>query len=244
MMYGPKLLNLILMINKSEDMRMHIDSVNAYVVDMLKRLKEFQEHEESIEIKISILQFGGNVIWVHRLEKVSDVEFLADGYCHGISNYDEAFEFLNQHLTKDDLMIHSGKIAPPSIIMFTHGKDILDVRGRNALEVLNQNAWFSNATRSLIYVHDCEKNFVYDNFSSFVTCIDDICEIDTKFMINCITIGPSKNNDSPMTIARKEMNYGNIVEKMNFDDPFADTSVCDNIFNSTLSLFNNYTPFE
>lgn len=166
-----------------------IDMANRYYSRIVSNLKKLQEEQPELEIKMATMIIGRRVYWYTEplsIEKCKNQHFEAEG---GIADYKAAFSELNAKLRRNQFMSHSGKVASPFIALITD--NISFTYCRDEIDILLNNGWFVNSSRTVGFVGKAVTAFDKDRCKPFVTDIEDILQNESEmYDFQVVVIGP------------------------------------------------------
>lgn len=145
-----KVLHMIFIVDDSGSMKQdgRMDAVNEAFKKMIPTLKDVQISEQSnYELRISIMKFDQEPEWIVEPTPILEYDHSPIPCSDWVTYYSRAFNVLDQKLSSNAFMAHSGKLAEPYILFMTDGEPTPEDNYQPALNRLLDNGWFQNSVR-------------------------------------------------------------------------------------------------
>lgn len=133
--------------------RINGETVNEAIGEIIINLKRLQvEVSQELDIVISIITFAGKAEC--KVEQTMIMDYIHSPIIFdGVQkSYTNAFDLLNEKLTRKQFMAHTGKIAQPYILFITDGLTEPDDDYTSKLDALYENGWFTHSQRFAVLI--------------------------------------------------------------------------------------------
>ena len=131
-----------------------INAVNSSIRKLIPELAKREQKNTSAEVKIAIMEYSDNVVWLTRqpqpVKNYAYRDIVIDEF--KVTNMGLAFEELNAKLSRKEFLNSAAGAYTPLIILLTDGIPTDPARYPAALEKLKNNQWFRYATKAGIAI--------------------------------------------------------------------------------------------
>ena len=132
-----------------------IGAVNDAIRNLLPELKKREASNTNAEIRVAIMEFSSSANW-RTLTPQPVSTFIYDDitYVSGGTNFGNAFNALNEKLSRNAFLSAAAGAYTPLIILLTDGKPSDIALYPEALNNLKKNSWFRYATKAGIAIEE------------------------------------------------------------------------------------------
>lgn len=163
--------------------------VNMAMQEIFCELREIEEKDSNIEIRVTIFNTADEKIWISKpntSECIDDI-FWSAQEVDGKSQIGRTLAELNRALSRNVLFNDDGKKTRPMILYLGNGESFDE--WRTELDNLSKNRWFTSSTRMAVRLEDADNEFMeafVSNGRENILSVEDVKNI--SLSLNYMTI--------------------------------------------------------